>query len=253
MWRQLALCLVLCDVGSVEAAGTSIFKLGSEIDRKHWDVMGMYFIVFGITILFELVVHRLGVVVVSDSGKSIVHHITQEIMILGGISAVLVVFENMGGTAVIDAPLFHYVHFVIFVMAIFFIFLVSSLFFTVEYAWSRWSRFEHKIDEIESDPSLDFDSKAAFLQQYLKANPNGQRMLACVLFFRHNLPGPFADVPFSRYMKKMQRKYMLAFLDLHSSSWALLACLCAVAAVVTYITLQVYSPPPPPPPQNLLE
>ena len=235
---QLFVVLVAL-VGRVEGAGTSIFKLGSEIDKKHWDVMGMYFIVFGITILFELVVHRLHHTVVSDSGKAIVHHITQEIMILGGIAAVLVVFENLGGTKLINAGLFHYVHFVIFLMAIIFIVLVSSLFVTVDKAWSSWSRFEHRLDEIESDPSLDYESKTAFLHQYVKNTNHGQRMLACLIFFKHNLPGPLADVGFSRYMKKMQRKFMLAFLDLHRVSWALLAVLCSVAAVVTFITLKV--------------
>ncbi|KAJ9447574.1 hypothetical protein DIPPA_31906 [Diplonema papillatum] len=237
-WPYVGLGLLQC-AAPAAAAGKSIFKLGVSVDEKNWDVMGMYFICFGITIMLELIVHKLHATVASESGRSIVHHVTQEVMILGGISAVLVVFENMGGAALIDTALFHYVHFVIFVMAIMFIGLMGSLFFGVDKAWDKWTKFEHKILEIEADPSLEFDHKAAFLQQYIKTQRNGQRMLAGLIFFRQDLPGPLSDVSYSRYMKKMQRKFMLSFLNLHGSSWALLALLCLLAAVVTWITVQV--------------
>eukprot|EP01062_Namystynia_karyoxenos_P015776 TRINITY_DN1574_c0_g1_i2.p1 TRINITY_DN1574_c0_g1~~TRINITY_DN1574_c0_g1_i2.p1 ORF type:complete len:645 (+),score=202.91 TRINITY_DN1574_c0_g1_i2:82-1935(+) len=238
--RGLQWCALLSAARECAAAGgQSIFKLGSEIDVKNWDVMGMYFVVFGVTICFELAVIKVEESCKSESAKHVSHHVTQEIMILGGISAVLVVFENLGGTAVIDAPLFHYVHFVIFLMAIIFISLVSSLFLTVDRAWEKWTRFELKVDEIETDPSLTYEAKAAFLQHYVKNAESGQQMLSSIIFFRQNLPGPFTDVEFNRYMKKMQRKWLLSFLQLHESSWGLLGLLCFFAAIVTYITLQV--------------
>eukprot|EP01060_Flectonema_neradi_P011530 TRINITY_DN18584_c0_g1_i2.p1 TRINITY_DN18584_c0_g1~~TRINITY_DN18584_c0_g1_i2.p1 ORF type:complete len:661 (+),score=98.91 TRINITY_DN18584_c0_g1_i2:214-1983(+) len=204
-----------------------------------WDVMGMYFIVFGVTIMFELIVHKVDHTITSDSGHKIFHHVTQEIMILGGISAVLVMFENLGGSKIIDAPLFHFVHFAVFVMAVIFIIFISTLFITVEGAWRKYIRFEHKVNEIENDPSLTFDSKAAFLQQHISRVKDGQRKLASLIFFRQNLPGPFADSSFQRYMQKKQRRFLTGFLELHGSSWFLLAVLCTLAATVTYITLQV--------------
>eukprot|EP00755_Sulcionema_specki_P000378 Sspe_Gene.25389::Locus_10186_Transcript_1_1_Confidence_1.000_Length_2151::g.25389::m.25389 len=219
--------------------GAGIFVLGNKIDQKPWDIMGMYFSVFGITIVIELIVHKVHQNITSESGQNIVHHVTQEVMILGGLSAVLVVFENLGGASLIDTALFHYVHFVIFVMMIVFIILVSALFITVDRSWESWSRFEHKVGEIEADPSLTLEGKSAFLQQYIRSVSNGQKMLSGIVFFRQNLPGPFKDVSFSRYMKKMQRKFLLSYLDLHAGSWFLLALLCALAAGVTKITLQV--------------
>jgi len=240
-WLRVAVALLSIVAGVSGAGGQSIFKLGKEIDLKHWDVMGMYFIVFGVTICFELAVIKAEESAKSESAKQVTHHVIQEIMILGGISAVLVVFENLGGSAIIDAPLFHYVHFVIFVMAIVFIILVSSLFFGVDRAWERWTRFELKVDEIETDPSLTYEGRAAFLQYYVKSVPDGQQMLSGIIFFRQNLPGPFTDVAFNRYMKKMQRKWLLGFLSLHESSWGFLGILCFVAAIVTYVTLQISS------------
>eukprot|EP01060_Flectonema_neradi_P013796 TRINITY_DN20516_c0_g1_i2.p1 TRINITY_DN20516_c0_g1~~TRINITY_DN20516_c0_g1_i2.p1 ORF type:complete len:174 (+),score=34.58 TRINITY_DN20516_c0_g1_i2:84-605(+) len=144
------LCLEPCE----GAGGVSIFKLGTRIDEKPWTVMGMYFAVFLITIVLELTVHYMHHAVTSASGQAVVHHVTTEVMILGGISAVLVVFENMGGGELIDAGLFHYVHFVIFLMAIIFITTVSSLFIFVEASWARWIRFEEGLTAIENDPTL---------------------------------------------------------------------------------------------------
>ena len=138
-----------------------------------------------------------------------------------------------------EAALFHYVHFVIFVMALFFIGLVGSLFYFIEFSWKRWSRFEFKVVEIENDPSLELESKSAFLQQYLKSVRNGQKMLACIIFFRQNVPADLQDISFSRYMKKQQRKLLLSFLDLEWKTWAMLSLLCTLAAVVTWITLKI--------------
>eukprot|EP00756_Hemistasia_phaeocysticola_P001003 Hpha_TRINITY_DN10727_c0_g1::TRINITY_DN10727_c0_g1_i1::g.43761::m.43761 len=238
-WIRIAVAVLSIAHGVSGAGGQSIFKLGDEIDKKNWDIMGMYYIVFGVTICFELVVTKVEEGAKSESAKAVSHHVTQEIMILGGISAVLVVFENLGGSAIIDAPLFHYVHFVIFVMAIVFICLVSSLFYGVDKAWEQWTRFELKVDEIETDPSLTYEGRAAFLQYYVKSVPDGQQMLSGIIFFRQNLPGPFTDVAFNRYMKKMQRKWLLGFLSLHETTWGLLGVLCLLAAIVTYFTLQV--------------
>eukprot|EP00755_Sulcionema_specki_P001274 Sspe_Gene.116623::Locus_106263_Transcript_1_1_Confidence_1.000_Length_557::g.116623::m.116623 len=162
--------LVIVAVRAAEAAGgKSIFKLGDYVDHKPREVMLMYFVVFLFTILYEWLVDLVDHAVTTHSGKNIVHHVYSEVMILGGISALLTVFENLGGTAYFEAALFHFVHFVIFVMALFFIGLVGSLFVFIEYSWKGWSRFEYKVVEIENDPSLEPEAKSAFLQQYLKS------------------------------------------------------------------------------------
>ena len=234
--RCVALLLLATEVS---AGGKSIFQLGTLIDQKPWTVMIMYFAVFLITISLELTVHFVHHTVVSDSGKSIAHHVTQEVMILGGIAAVLVVFENLGGAALIDTALFHYVHFVIFVMAILFITMVSCLFAVVERSWQKWSRFENALDEIEFDPSLDQETRCAFMDKYVNQTPSMAKMASAIVFFKANLPERLRGVSFSRYMRKMQRKFMLEFLDLHVSSWALLGCLMLLAAIVTGITNEI--------------
>eukprot|EP01061_Rhynchopus_euleeides_P014277 TRINITY_DN24766_c0_g1_i1.p1 TRINITY_DN24766_c0_g1~~TRINITY_DN24766_c0_g1_i1.p1 ORF type:complete len:609 (+),score=260.55 TRINITY_DN24766_c0_g1_i1:304-2130(+) len=237
-WLYVAL-LLLCGAGTADAAGKSIFQLGTLIDHKPWTVMVMYFAVFLITIMLELTVHYVNHTVTSDSGHHIAHHVTQEVMILGGIAAVLVVFENLGGAALIDTALFHYVHFVVFVMAILFITMVSLLFAIVERSWLKWSRFENGLDNIEFDPSLDQETRCAFMDKYVNSYNAGAKMAAAIVFFKTNLPERLRGVPFARYMQKMQRKFMLEFLNLHVSSWALLGFLMFVAAVVTAITNEI--------------
>eukprot|EP01059_Diplonema_ambulator_P030744 TRINITY_DN5378_c0_g1_i1.p1 TRINITY_DN5378_c0_g1~~TRINITY_DN5378_c0_g1_i1.p1 ORF type:complete len:432 (+),score=136.55 TRINITY_DN5378_c0_g1_i1:1756-3051(+) len=242
MRAEVLLLLVIWCVGA-EAAGISIFALGSLIDKKQWDVMFMYFAIFGITMILELIMHTVHRKVTTRSGMAVVHHVTQEIMVLGGISAVLVIFENLGGVALIDAPLFHYVHFVIFCMAIMFITLVTALFSTVSSAWWRWARFEHRVMEIENDPAMTDNDRNAFLMSYVRTVTNGHQMLSCLRFFRQNLPSKFVGVSFSRYMQKKQRKIMLDFLDLHESSWAMLGVLCLLAAITDKITITISNNP----------
>eukprot|EP01065_Artemidia_motanka_P031689 TRINITY_DN3820_c0_g2_i1.p1 TRINITY_DN3820_c0_g2~~TRINITY_DN3820_c0_g2_i1.p1 ORF type:complete len:616 (+),score=193.55 TRINITY_DN3820_c0_g2_i1:67-1848(+) len=241
--------LLLGNVSPAGAAGgKSIFKLGDYVDQKPFEVMLMYFTVFAVTIFYEHIVHHVNHAVTTHSGKNIVHHVYQEIMILGGISAILTVFENLGGDKLFQAVLFHYVHFVIFVMAVTFISLVGGLFTFIEFSWRVWSRFEYKVVEIENDPSLETitdaletvtESKSAFLQQYLKTVPNGQRMLTAIVFFRMTLPPDRRETSFTRYMKKQQRKLLLSFLHLDWRTFSALSALCTVAAVVTHLTLKI--------------
>ena len=94
------LVILLTVFPTVEAAGgKSIFKLGDYVDKKPFEVMAMYFTVFAITIIYEWIVAYVDRSVTTHSGKNIVHHVYSEVMILGGISALLTVFENLGGTA----------------------------------------------------------------------------------------------------------------------------------------------------------
>eukprot|EP00754_Rhynchopus_humris_P014881 Rhum_TRINITY_DN14416_c1_g1::Rhum_TRINITY_DN14416_c1_g1_i1::g.87860::m.87860 len=241
--RLLALLVGCCCVAPAEAAGISIFALGTMIDEYHWDIMFMYYGVFGVTLILEITVHHVHGVVSSNSGKDIVHRVVKQVMILGGISAILVVFTNIGGAKVIDALLFQYVHFVIFMMAILFIALVTSLFVTIGPRWESWARFEAKVVEIESDPSLCDQDRTAFLAAYVKTVKHGNAMLSCLSYFRSNLPFKFYQISFSRYMKKMQRKIMLTFLDLKWKAWSALALLTSLAAITTYITVKISSNP----------
>ena len=242
LMKTLFLLALLVDECNA-AGGVSIFKLGTRIDAKAWTVMGMYFAVFLITIVLELTVHYMHHAVSSSSGQAIVHHVTTEVMILGGISAVLVVFENMGGGALIDAALFHYVHFVIFLMAIIFITTVSSLFIFVEKSWARWVRFENGLQAIETDPTLPPACKSAFMLKYVKSTSSGERMTSAIIYFKASLPEKIRDVSFSRYMMKQQRRFMIHFLDLHVSSWSLLGLLCLASAVVTGVVNEISDNP----------
>eukprot|EP01060_Flectonema_neradi_P011558 TRINITY_DN18612_c0_g1_i1.p1 TRINITY_DN18612_c0_g1~~TRINITY_DN18612_c0_g1_i1.p1 ORF type:complete len:722 (+),score=118.48 TRINITY_DN18612_c0_g1_i1:157-2322(+) len=237
------LLLFLFPTGVEGAGGVSIFALGSLIEEKAWDVLLMYYVVFGVTMFLETVVHTLHIKVRSSSGTAVIHHITEEVMILGGISAVLVVFENLGGATTIDAPLFHYVHFVIFCMALMFITLVTSLFVTVGPSWKQWTKYENQVTEIENDPTMTDEDRSAFIDQYTRKVKHGYRMLACLCYFRQNLPANMHGVSFSRYMKKMQRKFMLRFLDLTVLSWVMLGVLCLLAAITDFITIQISDNP----------
>eukprot|EP01062_Namystynia_karyoxenos_P055048 TRINITY_DN4573_c2_g2_i1.p1 TRINITY_DN4573_c2_g2~~TRINITY_DN4573_c2_g2_i1.p1 ORF type:complete len:751 (+),score=236.75 TRINITY_DN4573_c2_g2_i1:114-2366(+) len=237
------LCAVCLPQLAAAAGGVSIFKLGTQIDQKRWDILWMYFVTFGLTMILETVVHQVHVVVKSNTGQQIVHHIVQEVMILGAISAGLVVFENLGGSALIDAPLFHYVHFVIFLMMVIFICLVTMLFSSVQPSWMNWERFEERVCEIENDPAMQNEERVAFLTAFVKTMPEGNRMLACLCFFRQNLPSRFIDISFSRYMKKIERKILLSFLHLTPRSWLLLALLCALAGVTVHITTSISDNP----------
>eukprot|EP01062_Namystynia_karyoxenos_P015775 TRINITY_DN1574_c0_g1_i1.p1 TRINITY_DN1574_c0_g1~~TRINITY_DN1574_c0_g1_i1.p1 ORF type:complete len:662 (+),score=223.73 TRINITY_DN1574_c0_g1_i1:84-1988(+) len=234
----VALCL---PAPAAAAGGVSIFKLGDYVDQKPFEVMVMYFVCFAATILYESIVHHVDQMVTTHSGKNIVHHVYSEIMILGGISALLTVFENLGGSALFEAVLFHYVHFVIFCMAVFFITLVGSLFVFIESSWKQWARFEYNIITLETDPSLTQEDQHAFLMQYLRQGKGSSswQMISAILFFRSCLPPGCERLTFCRYMKKMQRKRLLSFLDLHGSTWLMLGILCTAGAVVTHITLIV--------------
>ena len=59
-------------------------------------------------------------------------------------------------------------------MAILFICLVSALFASVDGSWSRWTTFELRVDEIETDPSLNYEDRAAFLQYYVSGSHIGR-------------------------------------------------------------------------------
>eukprot|EP00756_Hemistasia_phaeocysticola_P047876 Hpha_TRINITY_DN22332_c0_g1::TRINITY_DN22332_c0_g1_i1::g.177766::m.177766 len=237
-WGLLvALVVGLLTTPTEAAGGVSIFKLGSQIDEKHWDILWMYFTTFGLTMILEHVVHQLHVKVTTSTGTAVVHHVVQEVMILGAISAILVVFENLGGGELIDAALFHYVHFVIFLMMVIFITLVTMLFSTVGPAWTAWERFEERVMEIAADPALQNEERIAFLIAFINTVSHGHRKLACLCFFRQSLPSRFLDINFSRYMKKMERKVLLNFLHLSYSSWGALVVLCGLVAITDWITI----------------
>ncbi|KAJ9465909.1 hypothetical protein DIPPA_32373 [Diplonema papillatum] len=210
-------------VAANAASGVSIFELGQEIDVRPWQVFAMYLLVIIVSVFYELLTHHIDHKVTSNSGKAIVSHIYKEVMILGGISLLLTIIENAGGEQLFEAVFFHYVHFVIFFMAITLIVMVTALFLFIDRSWARWAFFESMVDEVETDPRLDLDAKHAMLKQFVKRFPAGRRMLACMLFFRSNLPSSFRRVSFTRYMKKRQRKELLSFLDLHANAWAALA------------------------------
>eukprot|EP00754_Rhynchopus_humris_P014883 Rhum_TRINITY_DN14416_c1_g1::Rhum_TRINITY_DN14416_c1_g1_i2::g.87866::m.87866 len=235
--------LCLCVAEAEAAGGVSIFALGTMIDEYHWDIMFMYYIVFFVTLLLEITVHHLHASITNHSGIEVIRQVIKQLMILGGISALLVVFENLGGASLLNGALFRYVHFVIFMMAILFITLVTSLFVTVGPRWASWARFEAKVVEIESDPSLCDQDRTAFLAAYVKTVKHGNAMLSCLSYFRSNLPFKFYGISFSRYMEKMQRKIMLTFLDLKWKAWSALALLTSLAAITTYITVKISSNP----------
>ena len=235
--------LCLCVAEAEAAGGVSIFALGTMIDEYHWDIMFMYYIVFFVTLLLEITVHHLHTSITNHSGIEVIRQVIKQLMILGGISALLVVFENLGGASLLNGALFRYVHFVIFMMAILFITLVTSLFVTVGPRWASWARFEAKVVEIESDPSLCDQDRTAFLAAYVKTVKHGNAMLSCLSYFRSNLPFKFYQISFSRYMKKMQRKIMLTFLDLKWKAWTALALLTSLAAITTWITVTISKNP----------
>eukprot|EP01060_Flectonema_neradi_P007703 TRINITY_DN1540_c0_g1_i1.p1 TRINITY_DN1540_c0_g1~~TRINITY_DN1540_c0_g1_i1.p1 ORF type:complete len:638 (+),score=103.28 TRINITY_DN1540_c0_g1_i1:50-1963(+) len=234
--------LILLMLPSADAAGgKSIFMLGDEVDHSAIDMMIMYFIVFAVTITLEYTVDTLSEKVTSESGRAVMHHVTEEVMILGGISAILAIFENLGGGTLIDAALFHYVHFVIFVMAIFFIVLVSVLFFGVERSWQSYTNFESKLLGIENDVTIHTGERGAPVRQtqitnLVQKTTDGGKMYASICLFRSNTPSVFREVLFSRYMKKQQRKLLLTFLDLTGLTWFNLALLVGFQAFVTHTT-----------------
>ena len=229
---------VLGLAGGVEAGGKSIFKLGDQIDHSPTDVLLMYMCVFAVTITLEAVVDHLHESVTSESGQQIIHFVTEEVMILGGISALLIVFQNLGGAEAInlDLALFHYIHFMIFAMAIFFIGLVSSLFFSIEYSWKRFSKFESNVISIEKDGGMVEETKRRLLRSFIAGTSGGREMWAAICFFRNDLPLNFSNVTFTHYMKKKQRNLLLFFLDLTGPTWFALAFLVGIQAAVTYTT-----------------
>eukprot|EP00755_Sulcionema_specki_P020354 Sspe_Gene.71690::Locus_42588_Transcript_1_1_Confidence_1.000_Length_1931::g.71690::m.71690 len=225
-------CLGVAEGGG----GKSIFELGTDIDHDPINVLLMYLSAILISIVLEFTVDTVHERVTSESGTTLVHHITQELMILGGISAILVVVQNLGGGANIDTTLFHYVHFVIFAMAMFFITLVGSLFLTVERSWEIYSNFERRAMEVMNDPSMSLQAKRIMLSSFIYSTKNGKQMWCAIQFFRQNLPPHFKHISFTRYMKKQQRKFLLTFLDLKGSTWFFLSLLTGTQALITMVT-----------------
>eukprot|EP00754_Rhynchopus_humris_P020979 Rhum_TRINITY_DN14720_c7_g1::Rhum_TRINITY_DN14720_c7_g1_i1::g.111434::m.111434 len=203
--RAWALCCVLCAAPASGAGGVSIFSLGQQIDLRPWPVFAMFILVIIVSVFYELLTHHIEHVVTSRSGRAIVAHIYKEVMILGGISLLLTILENSGGDLLFEPVFYHYVHFVIFFMAINLILAISCLFLRINRSWHQWSFFESVVTGIERDPRLALDERHAILNQYVRRCPDGRKMLACMLFFRSNLPLAFRKVSFTRYMKKQQR------------------------------------------------
>eukprot|EP01063_Lacrimia_lanifica_P016239 TRINITY_DN22842_c0_g1_i1.p1 TRINITY_DN22842_c0_g1~~TRINITY_DN22842_c0_g1_i1.p1 ORF type:complete len:598 (+),score=173.69 TRINITY_DN22842_c0_g1_i1:56-1849(+) len=232
--RALVGCAAL---PGVVGEGESIFTLGDYIDHKPWELMAMFLTVFVITRLYEWAVEYVEHKSASSHvGAVVVHHMFSELMILGGISAILTVFENLGGTKYFEPALFHYVHFVIFLMAVFFIAMVAVSGYFGQASWRHWSRFEFKVLEIEADPSLSLDSKTAFLQHYVQRVPEGPRMLSCLIYFRQSLPKHLRKIGFARYCKKQHGQRLLEFMDLEWYTWLALSAVCLTIAVGTEVT-----------------
>ena len=233
--------LALCNACE-GAGGVSIFMIGQAIDLSPWPVLAMYIMVIIVSVFYELLTHHIDHVVTSRSGKAIVAHVYKEVMILGGISLLLTILENSGGDLLFEPVFYHYVHFVIFFMAINLIVSVSSLFLFINRSWSKWLFFESVIDGIEHDPRMSLAERHAVLNQFVKRSPDGKKMLACILFFRSNLPSVFRRVSFTRYMKKQQRKELLNFLHLNATAWASLALVMLMVAVQNYFIAKAVGP-----------
>eukprot|EP00754_Rhynchopus_humris_P045403 Rhum_TRINITY_DN4867_c0_g2::Rhum_TRINITY_DN4867_c0_g2_i1::g.15923::m.15923 len=232
--------LLACFPAGAYAGGQSIFKLGNQVDHQQKDVLLMYMMVMVVSIAMEALVHYCHHSVTSESGRNVLHHVTEEVMILGGISALLVLFENLGGARTwnVDTTLLHYVHFVIFAMAIFFITLVSALFVTIERSWRRYTDFESRILQIEGNLTIAEDERRRHLQLYIRSVPEGNAMWAAICFFRNDVTSQFTHVTFSRYMMKKQRNLLLYFLDLTGATWFALGVLVGFQALLTHYVRQ---------------
>eukprot|EP00756_Hemistasia_phaeocysticola_P043709 Hpha_TRINITY_DN17286_c0_g1::TRINITY_DN17286_c0_g1_i1::g.17769::m.17769 len=239
LWLLVGLGAQTCDA----AGGVSIFLLGHTVDLRPWEVCAMYLLVFIVSVFYELLIHHIDHVVVSSSGKRIVESIYKEVMILGGISLILTVLENTAGEILFKPVYWHYVHFVVFFMMVNLIALVAVLFLFIERSWHRWGAFEEEVLGIENDPRLQIDEKHALLSHFFRnyGARKAEKMMACVLFYRSNLPECYRRVSFHKYMTKQQRKELLNFLDVHANAWICLAFLCIFVAIQTDVAGNIHS------------
>ena len=226
----------ICTCLSAASAAGSIFNLDDELLNHPWHLFGMFVLVIGMSVGHEVFFEWLNSQVKSSSGKKLKEHLEHEVMNLGLIGLWLTFVDALGITHEIwSTTLFHYTHFVLFVMMIILMGLTGTLLFTMKVVWKTWVRYERFWRQIEYDTNIPQRQKEVTLSIYWHRNQNAQRMISCLEFFQKNIPNRYNDVEFTRYLKKSQRRWLLRLLHLNKYSWVSLVVVISLIALFLHI------------------
>eukprot|EP01059_Diplonema_ambulator_P030381 TRINITY_DN5184_c0_g1_i1.p1 TRINITY_DN5184_c0_g1~~TRINITY_DN5184_c0_g1_i1.p1 ORF type:complete len:445 (+),score=148.56 TRINITY_DN5184_c0_g1_i1:1796-3130(+) len=226
------LCVLLLWVHDV-AGAANIFNLEKELLFHPWHLCGMFILVIIISVshelFFEWVDHR----VKSGSGKKLKEHLEHEVMNLGLIGLWLTFVDALGITdKVWSSTLFHYTHFVLFVMMIILMGLTGTLLVTMKIVWKTWVRYERFWRLVIEDPHMPEEQKELTLNLYWDRNQNAKRMISCLKYFNSRIPEKCKDVAFTRYLQKAQRRWLLELLHFNKFTWLSLV---AIIILITFV------------------
>ena len=225
---------LLLTIRDCDAAG-SIFSLGDELLHHPWRLGAMFIMVIVISIGHELFFEWLDRKVQSSSGKKLKEHLQHEVMNLGLIGLWLTFVDALGVTSnVWSSTLFHYTHFVLFVMMVILMGLTGTLLITMKIVWKTWVRYERFWRLVVDDPNLPQEQKELTLTIYWERNQNAKRMINCLKYYNNTIPEKCREIQFTRYLQKSQRRWLLKLLHLNKFAWlSLIAVICLIALILS--------------------
>eukprot|EP01064_Diplonema_japonicum_P008808 TRINITY_DN16248_c2_g1_i1.p1 TRINITY_DN16248_c2_g1~~TRINITY_DN16248_c2_g1_i1.p1 ORF type:complete len:468 (+),score=81.09 TRINITY_DN16248_c2_g1_i1:57-1406(+) len=211
----------------------SIFNLEEELLYHPWHLCGMFILVIGISVVHEIFFEWLDKQVTSNSGRKLKEHLQHEVMNLGLIGLWLTFIDALRITSKVwSTTLFHYTHFVLFVMMIILMGLTGTLLVTMKIVWKTWVRYERFWRLVIEDEQMPKEQKELTLNIYWDRNQNAKRMINCLKYFNSKLPDKCKDVAFTRYLQKAQRRWLLELLHFNKFTWLSLVAIISLIALV---------------------
>eukprot|EP01065_Artemidia_motanka_P013922 TRINITY_DN17876_c0_g1_i1.p1 TRINITY_DN17876_c0_g1~~TRINITY_DN17876_c0_g1_i1.p1 ORF type:complete len:608 (+),score=178.35 TRINITY_DN17876_c0_g1_i1:41-1825(+) len=224
--------------GCSSGSGTSMFDAEQDMIQQPWHVFFMFLLVIAISIMHEHLFHWIDHKVQrmhSGSSEKLKAMMQHEVMNLGLIGLWLTFMQEMGVSHEYwSVALFHYTHFILFVMMMVFMVLCGFLLWSMRIVWKTWVRYERFSTMVTDDPDMPAEQKELTLAMYWQRNMNARRITNCLKLYERTVPAEYAAVPFTRYLRKSQRRYLLAMLNLNRNSWLALSLLLFIITLLLH-------------------
>lgn len=213
-----------------------MFDAEDDMINEPWHVFFMFLVVICISIAHEVFFHWIDHKVHamnSASTEKLKAMMSHEVMNLGLIGLWLTfVMELSLANGYWSVALFHYTHFVLFVMMMVFMFMCGFLIWSIRIYWKTWVRYERFTTMVTDDEFMPEAQKELTLSMYWQRNANAKRITNCMKLFERTVPPKYANIPFTRYLRKAQRRHLLEMLNLNKAAWASLSALLLLIAVL---------------------
>eukprot|EP01062_Namystynia_karyoxenos_P051343 TRINITY_DN40282_c0_g1_i1.p1 TRINITY_DN40282_c0_g1~~TRINITY_DN40282_c0_g1_i1.p1 ORF type:complete len:829 (+),score=252.11 TRINITY_DN40282_c0_g1_i1:82-2568(+) len=219
-------------------SGQSMFDAERDMIEQPWHVFFMFLLVIGISVAHEVFFHWVDHKVEqmhSGSSEKLKAMIQHEVMNLGLIGLWLTFMQEVGFSHEYwSVGLFHYTHFILFVMMMVFMALCAFLLWSMRLVWKTWVRYEQFSTMVKDDPSMPEGQKELTLAMYWQRNMNAKRITNCLKLFERTVPDRYASIPFTRYLRKSQRRHLLGILNLNKWAWLTLSLLLFLIAMLLH-------------------